>query len=171
MMRLVGRKPMVKCHLDGKKFDMLWDTGSMICLVDRKWVGEHFPDKEIDTAERDKEELKSPNKLKSSFKALDSITTLKVEAKDSKVEDTVIHKIDDESDTPDDEQIDTNIVLGDSDEYLEDNERNNLNSKSAKKNSAKSNQSLGNSWNVPGDRSERGDEFDTEIDTAERDKE
>ena len=95
-----------------------------------------------------KEELKSPNKLKSSFKALDSITTLTVETKDSKVEDTVIHKIDDESDTPDDEQIDTNIVLEDNDEYLEDNERNHLCSNSAMKNCAKSKPSLENSWNV-----------------------
>ena len=87
------------------------------------------------------------------------------------VTDTVNHEVDDESGTLDDEKIDTNNVPGDSDENLEGNQRNNLNSKSAKKNSAKSNQSLGNSWNVPGDRSERGDEFDTEIDTAKRDKE
>ena len=94
-----------------------------------------------------------------------------MEPKDSKVKDTVIHKIDDESGTPDDEQIDINNVLGDSDENLEVYEQNNLSSKSAKKNSANSNQSLGNSWDVPGDRSERKDEFDTEIDTAEREKE
>ena len=47
MIRLVGRKPMVKCRLDGKQFDMLWDTGSMICLVDRRWVNKHFPGKRI----------------------------------------------------------------------------------------------------------------------------
>ena len=106
------------------------------------------PDKEIDTAERDKEESKSPNKIKSSFKALsDSMTALEVEAKDRKFKDTVIHKIDDESGTPDDEQIDINNVLGDSDENLEVNEQNNLSSKSAEKNSAKSNQS---SWKFMG---------------------
>ena len=49
MVRLVGRRPMIKCHLDGTEFDMLWDTGSMICLVDRKWVDKHFPGKAIDT--------------------------------------------------------------------------------------------------------------------------
>ena len=27
MLRLVGRKPMVRCCLDNKEFDMLWDTG------------------------------------------------------------------------------------------------------------------------------------------------
>ena len=25
MVRLVGRRPMIKCHLDGREFDMLWD--------------------------------------------------------------------------------------------------------------------------------------------------
>ena len=38
---------MVKCRLDGKQFTMLWDTGSMICLVDRRWVDKHFPGKRI----------------------------------------------------------------------------------------------------------------------------
>ena len=49
MIRLVGRKPMVNCRLDGKKFDMLWDTGSMICLVDRRWLRRHFPGKKIES--------------------------------------------------------------------------------------------------------------------------
>ena len=49
MIRLVGRKPMVNCHLDGKIFDMLWDTGSMICLVSRRWLKKHFPGKKIES--------------------------------------------------------------------------------------------------------------------------
>ena len=40
---------MVRCSLDNKEFDMLWDTGSMICLVDRRWLNTHFPDKELIT--------------------------------------------------------------------------------------------------------------------------
>ena len=47
MLKLVGKKPIIECFLDGGKFKMLWDTGSMICLVSRKWVRKHFPDKEI----------------------------------------------------------------------------------------------------------------------------
>ena len=47
IMKLVGEKPMVNCYLDGKNFEMLWDTGSMVSLVDRKWVEKNFPDKEI----------------------------------------------------------------------------------------------------------------------------
>ena len=44
LMKLVGKKPMLNCHLGGKEFQMLWDTGSMISMVDRKWVKENFPE-------------------------------------------------------------------------------------------------------------------------------
>ena len=57
------------------------------------------------------------------------------------VTDTVNHEIDDESVTLDDEKIETNNVLGKNNENLGLNDRNNINSKTAKKNSAKSNQS------------------------------
>ena len=43
MVKLVGEKPMLRCFLGGKKFDALWDTGSMVSLVDLKWMKEHFP--------------------------------------------------------------------------------------------------------------------------------
>ena len=42
--KLVGEKPMLKCHLDGSDFDVLWDTGSMVSLVDKNWVKRHFPE-------------------------------------------------------------------------------------------------------------------------------
>ena len=76
-----------------------------------------------------------------------------MKAKDSKVEDTVIYKIDD------------------NDEDLEDNETNNLCSNSGKKNSTKSKPSVEKSWNVPVNIPERKDVVDTENDTAKRDKE
>ena len=38
ILKLVGEEPMVQCLLGGKQCDMLWDTGSMISMVDRKWV-------------------------------------------------------------------------------------------------------------------------------------
>ena len=47
MMKLVGDKPMLNCQLGGKSFEMLWDTGSMISLVDRSWVRRNFPDEKI----------------------------------------------------------------------------------------------------------------------------
>ena len=43
LMKLVGEKPMLNCRLGGKEFQMLWDTGSMISMVDRKWVNDNFP--------------------------------------------------------------------------------------------------------------------------------
>ena len=47
VMRLVGERPMVKCFMEDKEFSMLWDTGSMISMVDRNWVKENFPDKKV----------------------------------------------------------------------------------------------------------------------------
>ena len=44
---LVGQKPMLDCVLEGKLFEALWDTGSMICLVSEEWVKKHFPGKTI----------------------------------------------------------------------------------------------------------------------------
>ena len=46
-MKLVGTKPLLDCALGGKEFRVLWDTGSMVSLVDRRWVTEHFPDEQI----------------------------------------------------------------------------------------------------------------------------
>ena len=43
IVNLVGEKPMLKCSLGDKDFEVLWDTGSMISLVDRKWVKDNFP--------------------------------------------------------------------------------------------------------------------------------
>ena len=43
MMKLVGEKPMLSCYLGGKQVDVLWDTGSMISIVDRKWIEQMFP--------------------------------------------------------------------------------------------------------------------------------
>ena len=52
MVKLVGEKPMLQCFLDGMGFDVLWDTGSMVSMVCRGWLAEHFPDKAvIDVAE------------------------------------------------------------------------------------------------------------------------
>ena len=47
MLKLVGNKPKIRCRLDGKSTEMLWDTGSQVSLVDKRWVNQHFPDKEI----------------------------------------------------------------------------------------------------------------------------
>ena len=47
VMKLVGNKPMLSCYLGEKPFEVLWDTGSMISLVDRGWVQENFPEEKI----------------------------------------------------------------------------------------------------------------------------
>ena len=47
LVKLVGEKPTLRCKLDEKEFDLLWDTGSMVSLVGRNWVREHYPDEKI----------------------------------------------------------------------------------------------------------------------------
>ena len=41
--KLVGRRCMVKCLNQGKKAESLWDTGSQVCAVSRKWQQAHLP--------------------------------------------------------------------------------------------------------------------------------
>ena len=40
---LVGRRCMVKCLIQGKEVEALWDTGSQVCVVSRKWQQTHLP--------------------------------------------------------------------------------------------------------------------------------
>ena len=42
LLKLVGNKPIVSCFFNRKKFDVLWDTGSMVTLVDHRWLRKHF---------------------------------------------------------------------------------------------------------------------------------
>ena len=47
IVKLVGNKPMLSCFLNEKSTKALWDTGSMISLVDRDWLKENHPDAEV----------------------------------------------------------------------------------------------------------------------------
>ena len=47
LVKLIGEKPVVNCILDGVHCEVLWDTGSMITLVDAKWVKKYFPEKKL----------------------------------------------------------------------------------------------------------------------------
>ena len=47
VLKLVGNKPKIRCFLDDKEDEMLWDTGSMVSIVDRSWVKKRFPKKLI----------------------------------------------------------------------------------------------------------------------------
>ena len=47
LIKLIGVRPMLKCFLDDGSFEVLWDTGSMISLMDIKWVKKYFPDKKM----------------------------------------------------------------------------------------------------------------------------
>ena len=47
IMKLVGEKPMLRCRLGEREEEMLWDTGSMVSMVDRRWVKRLFPEEVI----------------------------------------------------------------------------------------------------------------------------
>ena len=47
LVKLIGSKPMLNCILNGVLSSVLWDTGSMISLVDVEWVKENIPVLEV----------------------------------------------------------------------------------------------------------------------------
>ena len=47
LVSLIGEKPMLHCQLGGKSVKLLWDTGSQVTLVDRRWMRTNFPDAKI----------------------------------------------------------------------------------------------------------------------------
>ena len=71
LIRLIGEKAMLKCRLDGKDAEVLWDTGSMISLVDTKWVGKHVPDKMLhsfdDFLQNEELQIRAANSSEISF--------------------------------------------------------------------------------------------------------
>ncbi len=62
---LVGQKPMLNCLLNSENFRVLWDTGSMVSVVDKAWVTQHFPENELLSVEEvlgdDKLEIRAAN--------------------------------------------------------------------------------------------------------------
>ena len=76
LMRLVGEKPVVKCKLGDKEADVLWDTGSMVSLVDRKWLAKNFPDAEIISVSEFLEEKLELRAANSTSIALDGVVVL-----------------------------------------------------------------------------------------------
>ena len=47
LIRLVGERPMVNIFLNNSEVEGLWDTGSMISLISKDFLDEHFPGVEI----------------------------------------------------------------------------------------------------------------------------
>ena len=47
LLRLVGRKSLLNCILGTKRVEVLWDTGAMVCVIDREWLRKNFPDAKI----------------------------------------------------------------------------------------------------------------------------
>ena len=47
LVKLIGRKPLFQCELEGVGSQVLWDTGSMISMIDSEWVRDNCPDVEL----------------------------------------------------------------------------------------------------------------------------
>lgn len=43
IIQAVGKTCLVTCNIEGKKVDVLWDTGAQVSLVNKSWWQEHFP--------------------------------------------------------------------------------------------------------------------------------
>ena len=52
LVKLIGHKPMINFTLNDKNFEGLWDTGSMISLVNLDWLKTEFNDIQIDSIEK-----------------------------------------------------------------------------------------------------------------------
>ena len=42
--KLVGRRCIVSCLLQGKKVDALWDTGAEVYIISKSWMDAYLPD-------------------------------------------------------------------------------------------------------------------------------
>ena len=47
LVRLIGNQPLFNCKLDDVDTQVLWDTGSMLSLLDLVWLKERFPEAEV----------------------------------------------------------------------------------------------------------------------------
>ena len=47
LVKLIGSKPLFNCLLNGVETQVLWDTGSMVSLLNSSWVSQNFPEVEI----------------------------------------------------------------------------------------------------------------------------
>ena len=44
LVKLIGKKPLFKCLLDGTTTKVLWDTGSQVSVIDMEWLSLYAPD-------------------------------------------------------------------------------------------------------------------------------
>ena len=43
----MGEQCLVSVSMDGRKYEVLWDTGAQVSLMGKQWVGEYFPEKRL----------------------------------------------------------------------------------------------------------------------------
>lgn len=51
--RLVGRRSVISCPLQGKKVDAQWDTGAQVCVISKHWKEDSFTRRDSKRHKRD----------------------------------------------------------------------------------------------------------------------
>ena len=47
LIRLVGKRAVVNCLLGTKEVKALWDTGAMVCMIDKAWLEQNLPQEKV----------------------------------------------------------------------------------------------------------------------------
>lgn len=45
--QLIGRRCLLNCVLDGLNTEVLWDTGSQVCILPYAWLQQNFPKRKL----------------------------------------------------------------------------------------------------------------------------
>ena len=47
LVKIVGDKCTLNCEVEGKRVNLLWDTGAQVSILTSTWLNEHFQGKEV----------------------------------------------------------------------------------------------------------------------------
>ena len=51
LVRLIGEKPIIEGYLNNQKCKGLWDTGSMVSVINKDWLKSNFPNENVFSTE------------------------------------------------------------------------------------------------------------------------
>ena len=67
LVRLIGEKPIIEGYINNKTYNGLWDTGSMVSVINKHWLKSNFSNEKSFSSEeflRDPLDLKTSNNAK-----------------------------------------------------------------------------------------------------------
>ena len=51
LVRLIGEKPIIEGYINNKTYKGLWDTGSMVSVINKHWLKSNFPYEKLFSSE------------------------------------------------------------------------------------------------------------------------